>query len=372
MNMDLIKTKRMLCIIGGMDAGGAETFLMKIYRALDKTKYQMDFCVAKKEKGFYDDEILSMGGKIFHYAAKTTNPLRAFINIRSITKEGNYKYVIRVSQHSLSALELIAAKAGGARVLVYRSSNSNTCGSFISQFLHKLFNWLTIIVPTIRIAPSTEAAEFMFGKNCIKKGQAVLVKNAIEIEKYLFDPQKRIDIREEYNLKDKFVIGHVGRFCEQKNHSFLIDIFADIVNRHANSILVLVGEGPLKKDIKKKVETLNLTDKVIFTGVRSDVQELMMAMDIYIFPSLFEGMPNTVIEAQATGLPCIISDTITKEAQITDLLQYMPINSKASKWANAALKYKDGYGRKDMKRYLIKSGYDINQVTRQFEKLIFE
>mgnify|MGYP001624405131 CR=1 FL=1 len=167
--------KRILCIVGSMNAGGAETFLMKIYRNLDRTKYQMDFCVSIDSPGVYDEEIYSLGGKIVHTSPKSKGFIKSFNSIKNIVKTNKYKYVMRVSQHSLSGLELLAAKLGGARVTIFRSSNTQTGGGKLNRILHSICLPLTMLVPEIKIAPSTEAAEFMFGKNCVKKGRANIV-----------------------------------------------------------------------------------------------------------------------------------------------------------------------------------------------------
>jgi len=365
------RQKRLLCIVGGMNAGGAETFLMKVYRALDKTKYQMDFCVAKPEAGYYDQEIIAMGGKIYHTIPKSKNCLKSYLAIKDLVKREHYHQVMRVSQHALSSIELLAARQGGAKTLIYRSSNSQTGGGSINRLLHHLFRWLPQVIPTVRIAPSTEAAEFMFGKNSLKKGNAQLVKNAIVVADFSYDPGKRAKIRKELGMADRFVVGHVGRFNHQKNHGFLIDIFSEIVKKKPDSILLLVGEGEMENELHRKIDALNLTDHVIFTGVRADVPELLMAMDVFIFPSYFEGMPNTVIEAQATGLQCVISDRITKEVQITECVCFKALESSAEEWATAALENVWAGDRKNMADCLIKQGYDIETLVKEFEKMVF-
>lgn len=362
---------RILCIVGSMNTGGAETFLMKIFRKLDRTKYQMDFCVSSDKEGYYDKEILAGGGKIFHTTPKTQGSVKSFLSLRKIVKDNNYKYVMRVSQHSLSCVELVAAKCGGAKRVVFRSSNSGTGGGKVNRFLHKVFAFLPKYVPDVRIAPSTEAAEFMFGKNSVKKGKAELLHNAIEVDNYTYNTQKRESLRKELNLEGKFVIGHIGRFMQQKNHKFLIDIFYEISKKCDNAHLVLVGTGHLEAEIKEKVETLKLEDKVTFLGVRSDVPDLLSAFDVKLFPSLYEGMPNTIIEAQASGLHCVISDTITPEADITGLVDYLPLNLSPSKWAEKVLEYKN-YERKNMKEEFLKQGYDIKSITEKFVQLIFD
>ncbi len=361
--------KRMLCIVGGMNAGGAETFLMKVYRALDKTQYQMDFAVAVKEKGFYDDEILSMGGKIFHIIPKTKGFLKNFFDIKRIVKENGYKSVLRTSQHSLSALELLAARLGGAKITIFRSSNSDTTtGNHLDQLLHKICMFMPRFFANVRIAPSTEAAEFMFGKNSVKNGVAQIVCNGIDLDYYKFDDFARKKIRHELGLDNCFVVGHVGRFNEQKNHEFLVNVFFELQKKRNDARLLLVGKGELESKIRELCCSLGINDKVVFTGVRSDLSALYSAMDVFAFPSLYEGMPNTVIEAQACGLKCIISDRITKEADLTSSVSYLPIKENDIQvWVNEI-------GNR-MNRFIdigdVPSDYDMKNVVIKFQEFIF-
>lgn len=362
--------KRVLCIVGGMNAGGAETFLMKVYRALDKTQYQMDFAVAIKEKGFYDDEILSLGGKIFHITPKSRGFLKNFLDIKRIVKENGYKSVLRTSQHSLSALELFAARLGGAKKLVFRSSNSNTTtGKGLDLFLHKICMFMPRIFANVRIAPSIEAAEFMFGKDCVKNGSAQIIYNGIDLNYYKYDECERDRIQNEFGLKDSFVLGHVGRFNQQKNHKFLINLFYEFQKEHDDARLLLVGKGELEQVIKQLCDSLKIDNKVVFTGVRSDLPALYSAMDVYVFPSLYEGMPNTVIEAQACGLPCVVADTITRQANIANKVAYMSLYN-TEQWINA-IGCCEKRNRVIEDTSLINSGYDIHCVVRIFVKNVY-
>lgn len=364
--------KRLLCIVGSMNAGGAETFLMKLYRQLDKRKYQMDFAVAVSERGYYDEEILSLGGKIHHITPKSSGLLKNFSSIVNLVRREQYRYVLRVSQHSLSALELLAAKIGGAKVRAFRSSNSNTTtGTRKDLMIHKLFSIFPRCFANVKLAPSTEAASFMFGKNCIKEEKVSLLHNAIDLDNYTYCNNARLKIREELHISDQIVVGHIGRFNQQKNHSFLIDIFLKLHRKNKNSVLLLVGVGELEGIIKKKIDELGLNNSVIFTGLRSDIPDLLSAMDVFVFPSFYEGMPNTVIEAQATGLPCVISDTITREADITGLVKYMSLESSGEEWADAAIRQMQ-IGRQDTRQAFVDAGYDIHDVVNQFVSLVFQ
>lgn len=361
--------KRMLCIVSSMDRGGAETFLMKIYRTLDKDKYQMDFCVSKEQPGFYDEEIVKMGGMIFHVTPKSKNPFKSFYDIYKVVKEQKYKSVLRTSQQSLAAIDLIAARLGGAKKVIYRSSNANITGGTIKKILNRLFGFLPRIVPNVKIAPSTDAAEFVFGKRQLKKKMVTILPNGLDYNKFEFNNEVRQKIRKELNLENKLIFGHIGRFDIQKNHTFLIDVFNEIHQTESNSVLILIGEGILKNEIQQKVKKLHLEDSVLLLAPKSNINEYMMAMDLLIFPSFFEGMPNVVIESQATGLRCLISDSITKEARITDLVIYESIKSPPSVWADMALKNVI-YERKSYKKQFELKGYILDKnIDNYIEKL---
>ena len=321
--------KRLLCIVGGMNAGGAETFLMKIYRKMNKEIYQMDFCVAKQEKNFYEDEILSLGGKMHRITPKSKGILQNFLDIKNLVKENNYKYVLRVSQHSLSALELLAAKLGGAKILAFRSSNTNSGGGKLNLILHYIFRPIANKIINVRIAPSTEAARYMFGEKNVKKNKYNLINNGLDIEKFMYSEENRNTIRKELDIEDEFVIGHVGRLTKQKNHKFLLQIFKNFLSKNKNSILLLIGEGELEEELKEYSKELGIINNVIFYGVSDCINQFYSAMDFFVFPSLFEGMPNTVIEAQTSGLQCIVSDSVTKECKITDKVKFKSLQNSA-------------------------------------------
>lgn len=361
--------KRLLCIVGSMDAGGAETFLMKIYRGIDKSKYQFDFCVAKEEKGFYDEEIINMGGKIFHITPKSKGFIKNFIDIMKIVNREKYKYVMRISQHSLSSLELLAARMGGAKKIIFRSSNSNTGGNKLNQILHRLFKFLAIIIPNIKIAPSTEAAMFMFGKKAVRNDKVLILHNGIPFEDYEFSEEKRQSKRKELLLEGKYVIGHVGRFSFQKNHVFLLKVFKKIKQIKKDAVLICIGKGELENNIKQLTKELKLENSIKFLGVRSDVPEIMMAMDIFAFPSHYEGLPNTVIEAQATGLKCVISNKISKEAKITPNVSFLNIEEEnIDSWVEEILD--NNKHRDDKYKYFKEKMYLLEDVIKVFENEI--
>ncbi|GIP39898.1 hypothetical protein J31TS4_31780 [Paenibacillus sp. J31TS4] len=221
------------------------------------------------------------------------------------------------------------------------------------------------------LACSNVAGDWLFGKVRLKtnKSKPLLINNAIESEKFQFNPNTRRDIRAVLGIKDKFVIGHVGRFSEQKNHEFLIDIFKDIIIRKSNSVLLLIGKGDMEERIRKKVISLGLEGSVLFLGERSDIHTIMQAMDVFVLPSLYEGLPVVAIEAQASGLKCFLSDSIARDSDITGDVEFITLNGSTEDWVKKLLHYYKGYERQDTLNKIIDKGYDIKNSAAWLEKL---
>ncbi len=363
--------KRVLCILSCMNAGGAETFLMKVYRKLDKTKYQIDFCVNVEEKNFYEDEIVGCGGKMFRIPAKSQNVKEFKNKLSVVVRNGNYDSVLRITSSTMGFFDLKVAKEAGAKRCCARSSNSSDGKGIKPWLAHRAGKLLFGKYVDVGFAPSDLAAIYTFGKKAYNSGKVEILHNGVDLSCYKYEEQAAKKVREEFGIADNVkIIGHVGRFMEQKNHMFLIDVFSEIHKQDSNTVLMLVGKGELENKIREYISTLSLDDSVIFTGVRSDIPTLMSAMDVFVMPSFFEGMPNTVIEAQATGLPCVIADTITREADITGLVDYMSLSDSPQNWAKEALN-KISDSRKNTYDDFVKNGYDIETVTNNFVRLVF-
>ncbi len=363
--------KRLLCLLSSMNAGGAETFLMKMYRNIDRSLYQMDFCINVKEKCFYEDEILSMGGKVFRIPSKSENLGEFKKQLAALVKENGYTNILRITSSGMGLMDLKIAKRAGARVCCARSSNASDGDSLKAKILHRIGRLLYQKYVDVAIAPSDLAAIYTFGKRAYEKGKVKMLHNAVDLGVFRFDEEARATIRREFGIgADTVVLGHVGRFAEQKNHAFLADIFKAVCDRLPNTVLILVGDGPLKGTFSEKIRALGLEEKVIFAGIRSDVPALLSAMDVFVFPSFYEGMPNTVIEAEATGLPCVIADTITKEADITGLVEYAALSLSADEWAKKVTK-KLSDERRDTKEDFYKAGYDAVGAAKIFTRLVF-
>lgn len=362
--------KRLLCCMNSMNAGGAETFLMKQYRKLNREKYQMDFCVNIKQRGYYDDEIEALGGKIYRIPLKSEDFMGSLKALENVVRENGYESVLCSSVKPGTALELLAAKKGGAKRLIYRSSNTAVDGGTKQKILHSTLGQLAKVVPNVKIAPSKEAAEYCFGKNCIKSGKANILYNGVDMSFYRYSSEKRQEMRRNLGLTQELAVFHVGRFSTAKNHSFLLEVFAEILKLNHSSKLFLVGGGELEEKIKCKAKELDIIDKIELLGIRKDIPDLLCAADVFVFPSFYEGMPNTVIEAQALSVPCVISDRITPDADITGRVKYLPLGN-ASLWAKTAVEYWKKFERQDMTEIFKAKKYDIDSVAAEFTKYCF-
>lgn len=363
--------KRLLCVLSGMNAGGAETFLMKIYRQLDRSRYQMDFCINVPDKCFYEDEITAMGGRMHRIPAKSQNQKEFSRQLGEVVQKNQYTSVLRITSNAMGFMDLKIAKKAGAEICSARSSNSSDGSGWKLWLAHKLGRLLYGKFVDVRFAPSDLAAQYTFGKKAYSSGNVTILHNAVDLNVFRYDESDRIAIREEFGIEnDTLLVGHVGRFMTQKNHGFLLNVFGEMLKKKPNSKLLLVGKGDLEQQIRDQSVAMGIGERVIFAGVRADIPRLLSAMDVFVFPSLYEGMPNTVIEAQATGLPCVIADTITREANITGIVDYMSLAMSAEKWADAALS-KISDSRKNTHPDFVSNGYDIDTVANDFIKLVF-
>ncbi len=362
--------KRVLCVLSSMNSGGAETFLMKVYRRLDHSRYQMDFCLNTKEECFYNQEIRDLGGKIFYIPQKSADVKEFKRQLYRLVKEENYKYVLRITSNAAGFMDLKVAKKAGAEICSARSSNSSDGTSKVVKIIHYLGRLLYGKYVDVKFAPSDLAAAYTFGKKAYENGNVTILPNAVDLNVYRFDPSEREKVKSEFNIDGQTtVIGHIGRFMTQKNHPFLIKVFDEIHKINPHTVLMLVGCGELEQEIRNEVDALGLSDSVIFMGVRADIPAVLSAMDVFVMPSFFEGMPNTVIEAQATGLPCVIADTITREANITGLVEYLPLEAPQT-WASKALEAVREQ-RTDTKQTFIDNKYDIESTAENFVNLVF-
>ena len=364
------KPKRLLCIVSNMDAGGAETFLMKMYRQLDRTCYQMDFVVSGDGRGYYEDEIERLGGRVFRITRKTKDFSAYRRELFDAVREDGCPVVLRIGSNAFSAIDLWIAKRAGARRLALRSSNASDGQAGLGMLLQRALRRPLTSVANVKIAPSDLAAEYTFGPMAMRKGEVHYLRNALDLDAYAFSAEKRTAIRAELSIDaDALVVGHVGRFAPQKNHGFLIEVFTELLKSRPDARLVLVGKGELEDEVCAKAEAFGVLGSIVFTGVRSDVPALLSAFDALALPSLYEGMPNVVIEAQAAGLSCVVSDTVTRQADVTGLVEYLPIDNTTA-WAKV-LESAATVERLDTRTAMTAAGYDISSEAKKLVELVY-
>lgn len=353
---------RVLQIVTYMGRGGLETMLMNYYRNIDRQQVQFDFLVHRDFEADYDQEIRELGGKIYRMPRLVPWNRLYRKKLKEFFREHPEYKIVHVHQDCLSSVALQCAKESGVPVRIAHSHNSSQDKNL--KYLIKRFYMKKIPkYATGLLACSREAGDWMF-----KGHRYCVLYNAIDIKKYVYDEKTAFEVRNQYDLQDKIVIGNVGRFNPQKNHDFLIDIFAECLKINDKCRLLLVGDGEERKKIEQKAKELGIQDKVIFTGVRSDVEKLMQAMDVFVFPSLYEGLPVTMVEAQAAGLPCVISDQVSEECMITkNLVTRISLHVSSKKWARVILKNSQ-IGREDHSEEVRQAGYDINSEARKLQR----
>ena len=327
-------SKKVVHVLGAMNAGGVEAWLMTLLRNTDKDLIQHEFIVHHKEKAFYDDEIYSLGSQI-HYCQYSANPFVYVLNLFRAFKKINPD-IVHSHVHAFSGLVLLVAYLCGIKNRISHCHSDTRLkeknNSFIRKCYFSFMKFLISMFATTRIAVSSLAAENLYGIKWKTKKNCVVIPCGIDISKY--DPKyKNVNMRKDFGLPDNaFVIGHVGRFEEPKNHRFLIDMFFELRKKNDKAYLVLVGDGTLKAEIEKKVVDLDLASYVIFTGLRKDVPIIMLSIfDIFVFPSLWEGLGLVVVEAQAAGLYCVASENIPRE---TNLGSVIYLDYDLNKWIN--------------------------------------
>jgi len=350
---------RVLHIVGSLEAGGLETLIMNIYRKIDTSKVQFDFVVHRNKIGMYEQEITDRGGKVYHIPFLDDKNYPKYKKaLTKVIKDGGYR-IVHGHHSSLGSLYLKISKKAGVPVRISHShiaSFSKTPKGYVKYFVTRGFGRNA----NVHFACSQWAGEYMYGK----KGDFRIINNGIDTEKFRFDPEFRKEKRTELGINDDYVICHVGRFHDQKNHTFIIDVFKELCELYPAAKLMLIGIGPLEDQIKSKVKDLGLSDKVMFMGQISDVHRMLSAADAFLFPSLYEGLPLTLIEAQAAGLPVICSDTITDECHLTGEYDVLSLDTSAQVWAQTVLKAKESDIPREQRYLLIKEkGYDSSDVA---------
>lgn len=360
---------RILHVLGGVSLGGAESRIMDLYRNMDRNGIQFDFLIhsdsgKERKPEFYEEEIQKLGGRL--YVLPKFKLYNYFSYLRAVKQffHAHREFAV-VQGHMTSTASIylpVAKKSGIPLVAAHARSAGVDRGpkGILTKWLRR---------PLLKradycLACSREAGQAVFGRAWEQSGKAFVIPNAIEAGKYIYNDRIRKEIRDTLKIEGCYVLGHVGRFHYAKNHEFLLEIFSEVRKKMepagTRAVLMLLGEGSGMEDIRRKAQELDIAEDVLFMGNKTDVENYYQAMDYFVFPSRFEGLPGTVAEAQAAGLRCIISDRITKEAGFSSLVYYESIDAPAAAWAEyiAGHAY---YERKNMEQTVKRAGFDVRE-----------
>ena len=354
-------------IIGKYLGGGVESVVMNYYRNIDRSKIQFDFICDEDSTNIPYDEIEKLGGRVI-LVPPYQKILKYNKELKKILKENNYK-IVHSHINTLSVFPLRIAKKCGVPVRIAHSHSTTNKKEWKKNILKQILRPFSKVYATDYMCCSEMAGRWLFGNKTFNEGKVHILNNAIDTEKFKYNEEIRNKKRKELEIdKDTFVIGHIGRFVVQKNHTFLIDIFNEVHKKNKKSILLLIGQGPLQEEIKEKVKRLGLEKSVKFLGQRNDVNELYQAMDLFLFPSFYEGLGMVVIEAQCSGLPCVVSTKVPKIAKVIDIVEFVDLNYDYEYWVNIINNIKD-IDRFDRIKKIEKNGYDIRKEVFSLEKM---
>lgn len=359
---------RILQVIGYMGNGGAQAMLMNLYRQMDRSKIQFDFVVRTKEREMYDDEIEALGGRIWYVRELGIGNVFSYCRWWNsfFAEHPEYK-IVHGHCSGPAAIYLSAAKRADRATVAHSHATKNATVS-IRSFIRWIISFPTRYIADSFFACSHQAAIDQFGARVADSESCSVLRNAIDLDRFTFDPSARERIRNELKLDGYFVVGLVGRFYREKNHVFLIDVFAEVYKRDPNARLLLVGGGVLEDELRKRCEERGVEQAVVFAGEHANVEDYYAAMDVFCFPSLHEGLGMVAVEAQTNGLPCVASDVVPREADIgAGLYHPVSLHAASAEWAEVILEQKAWDDRTEAVRYAQEAGYDIRQTAKELQ-----
>lgn len=353
---------RVLHVLGNTQLGGAESRIMDLYRHIDRSRVQFDFLVHTNAEGHFDKEIAELGGRIFRVPRFRIYNIFAYKKaLREFFKEHHEFKAVQGHITSSASVYLPAAKKAGIPITIAHARSAGVDkgmkGSLTRWMRRNLSKRTDYMFTCSRLAGIS-----VFGKKAVEEGKTVFIPNAIDCRAFDYNPEKREEMRKELGIADKYVIGHVGRFHYAKNHEYLLQVFAKLCENKEDEreyVLILLGEGSGMEKAKNIAAELGIENKVYFLGNHSNVYDYYQAMDYFVYPSRFEGLPGTVVEAQSAGLLCAMSDSICEEVAVTDLVHVMSIEEEPVKWADY-IRSTAEYERKGHVAEMQKAGFDVN------------
>lgn len=359
------KKLKVLHVINSLNYGGAERFILNVYEKMDMEKIQFDFLVKNKNNEEIEKMVVSKGSKIYKMPNFPRHIIKNFIATKKFILNANYD-VVHVHANSLIYVLpiFVALKNKKIKKVVVHSHNTDTKNKFV-KYLHMLNKKILARIENIeRVACSKEAGKWMFGDK-----RYVVINNGIDFDKFLYNVEIRERYRKELGLEKKFVVGNIGRLTYQKNHMFMIEMLPELKKCNADIKLVLVGDGELKEQLMDTAKKLGVEEDILFMGNRSDVGNTLSMFDVFFFPSLYEGFPITLLEAQANGLLCIVSDTITQDVNLTGNVEYISLDSSIEKWENKLLTWSKRMSSDEIKQKMC--SYDIHRTIELLEEVYF-
>ncbi len=352
---------KLLYTVNGLRVNGVSAVIMQYITMLNKKDYEISLVtdeIAPQFRQVLQDNHIN----VITSANRKKNQLAYYKELKGIIKGGKYDIIHAHGNSATLAVEMLAARKCGVAIRIAHSHNTTCVHKIFDKMLRPIF-YKTY---TYGIGCGDEAGKWLFGSH-----PHMVIKNGIDLKKFSFDFQKRTEIRNKLGINDKYVVGHIGRFTDQKNHDFIIEVFESYLKNNLDSVLLLLGDGPRESEIKALVKEKNLENYVIFYGTTSDTSAFYSAFDIFLFPSKFEGVPLTLVEAQANGLTCLISDKISPEVIITELISVKSLSDKAE-WVQAlqhiSLQQREQNSRQAVKD-LTQAGFEISSVLKQVDEL---
>lgn len=369
----MLEKIRILHMIGSLGIGGSQSFIMSVYRKIDRNRIQFDFIVDTSNNNYYAKEIQSMGGEIYYFPKFNG---KNYFNIKGFWEtffEKHREYRILHSHvRSYASIYLPIAKSFGVKTIIHSHNTSN--GKGVQAFVKRVLQFPLRYQADYYMACSKEAGKWLFGKGVCRSDRFQVINNAIDTSDYVFCEKSRRDVRSELGLKDEFVLGYLARVTAQKNPLFVIEVMNELLKRLPDAKLLFVGDGELLFAVQERVKELKINENVLITGARTDVGQLLSAMDCYVLPSIWEGFGISLIEAQASGLICICSDAIQDEAVITKLVHRYPLSLGAKIWAEKIFSFHKIQSRMNMSESIKKAGFDISEniniLIKIYERLI--
>lgn len=370
MDSEIKSALRVLHVLHSMNRGGAENAIMNYYRFMDRDKVQFDFLLTDSNKSDFEDEILSLGGRIYRVPALTiSNPFKYINSINRFFKSHPEYKIIHSHTSSKSVIPLAIAKHNNIPVRISHSHSSKSEQGIKGIIRNALIPFLKSTA-NIYFSCGEQAAEWLYGREFQQRGKVQIIRNVINADKFIYNPEVRTDIRKKLGINDStLVIGQTARFCKEKNHRFSIDIIREIKAVIPDARLLLLGDGPQRDDINEYAQNNGVSENVIMAGVIPNVYDYEQAMDAFILPSFYEGLPLSIIEAQVSGLPCFTTKgAVSEECSVTNLVKYLPLEAGASFWANEIIKIRD-LKRTDRFEQIKAAGYDACSAAKTLQNI---